>query len=209
MVRAAATHGLALDFHVDEGLADGLDGLETIADAVIETGYDGPILCGHACSLMNFGGDDLKRLADKLRRANITIASLPVTNLYLQGRGNGTPDRRGVTRIHELQEFGVSVIIGTDNVRDAFSPLGQHKPLESLKHAVLAAHLDPPFAAHLPMITTDAERALGLSPTFIDGASVADLIVFDAANLADLLSEPPAPIPLSTYLAEPQEGEIA
>ena len=30
MVRAAAAHGLALDFHVDEGLADGLDGLEMI-----------------------------------------------------------------------------------------------------------------------------------------------------------------------------------
>ena len=114
-----------------------------------------------------------------------------------------------MTRIHELGELGVPVIIGTDNVRDAFSPLGQHNPLESLKHAVLAAHLDPPFAAHLPKITTDAERALGLSPTFVDGASVADLIVFDAANLADLLSEPPAPIPLSTYLAESQEGEIA
>ena len=59
------------------------------------------------------------------------------------------------------------------------------------------------------MVTTDAERALGQSPTFVDGASVADLIVFDAANLTDLLSEPNSPVSLSKYLAESQEGEIA
>lgn len=199
-VQAADKFGLPLDFHVDEGLAEGLDGLELIADTVIEVGFEGPVLCGHACSLMNLDADDLNRLAEKLRRANITIACLPVTNLYLQGRTNGTPDRRGVTRVRELQEHGVPVIVGTDNVRDAFSPLGQHNPLESLKHAVLAAHLDPPFGPHLPMITTDAERALGLSPTFVDGAKASDLMLFESSNMADLLSETPAPVPLSQLL---------
>lgn len=200
VVQAADEFGLPLDFHVDEGLAEGLNGLELIADAVIEVGFEGAIVCGHACSLMNLDADDLKRLAEKLRRANITIACLPVTNLYLQGRTNGTPDRRGVTRVRELQEHGVPVIVGTDNVRDAFSPLGQHNPLESLKHAVLAAHLDPPFGAHLPMITTDAERALGLLPTFVDGATVDGLVLFETPNMADLLSQTPAPVPLSKVL---------
>ena len=57
--KAAEAHGLALDFHVDEGLADGLDGLGMIADLVIETGFEGPVLCGHCCSLMNVEGDAL------------------------------------------------------------------------------------------------------------------------------------------------------
>ena len=41
---AADRYGLALDFHVDEGLADGLDGLGLIAEIAIETGFQGPIL---------------------------------------------------------------------------------------------------------------------------------------------------------------------
>ena len=205
VVEAAEKHDLALDFHVDEGLSPGLDGLELIADAVIETGYAGPVLCGHACSLANFSPDDLARLAEKLRRANITIASLPVTNLYLQGRTGGTPDRRGLTRIRELRELGVPVIIGTDNVRDAFSPLGRHDPIESLKHAVLAAHLDPPFADHLPMVTTDAESAVGLSRTTVDGAAIDDLIIFPSSSTADLLSQSCSPASLSQRL----KGETA
>ena len=205
VVKAAEKHNLALDFHVDEGLAHGLDGLEMIADAIIEFGFQGPVLCGHACSLINLEPDALRRLANNLVRAGITVAALPVTNLYLQGRTDGTPDRRGVTQIRGLQELGVPVVIGTDNVRDAFCPVGQHNPLESLKQAVLAAHLDPPFGAHLSKITTIAEKALGLSPTYIDGASTHDLIVFETSTTADLLSDPISPTPLS----EPLEGEPA
>jgi cytosine deaminase len=47
----ADRYGLALDFHVDEGLDPALDGLELIADIAAEMRFEGPVLCGHACSL--------------------------------------------------------------------------------------------------------------------------------------------------------------
>ncbi len=203
-IKAAEKHNLAIDFHVDEGLSDGLNGLEIIADVILDTGFQGPVLCGHACSLMNIKPDPFKKLADKLLQSGITVASLPVTNLYLQGRTAGTPDRRGVTRISELQTAGVPVVLGTDNVRDAFCPLGNHDPIRSLMHAVLAAHLDPPFGDYLPVITTTAETALGLEPTFIDCASIEELIVFDAASTADLMSGMTPPISMSAVL----QGEL-
>ena len=199
-VKAAEKYNLSIDFHVDEGLADGLDGLEIIADVILETGFQGPVLCGHACSLMNVEADPLKRLAGKILRSGVTVASLPVTNLYLQGRTVGTPDRRGVTRVRELQAMGVPVVVGSDNVRDAFCPLGIHDPIQSLMHAALAAHLDPPYGDHLPMITTTAETALGLEPTYVDGASIENLVVFDAASTADLVAGTKPPVSLSTAL---------
>lgn len=203
--RVAEKYGLALDFHVDEGLSDGLDGLEIIADTAIETGFQGPILCGHTCSLMNLQGDPLARLLEKLALAGITIASLPSTNLYLQGRVDGTPDRRGLTRIRELMEAGVPVAIGTDNVRDAFCPLGRHDPRQSLALAALAAHLDPPYGEVLSMITTNAQRALGLAPLFVDGAAIGDLLLFDATSTSDLLAGVQPPRLLSDVL----QGETA
>ncbi|KPA23725.1 Cytosine deaminase [Shimia sp. SK013] len=195
--RVAEKFGLALDFHVDEGLADGLNGLELVADAALEHGFQGPVLCGHACSLANLQGPDLTRVTDKIARAGLTIAALPATNLYLQGRASGTPDRRGITRMRELGAAGVPVVVGTDNVRDAFCPIGRHDPCQSLALAVLTAHLDPPFGDYLPMITTGADRALGLAPAYVDVAAIGDLLLFDATSTSDILSGTTRPVPLS------------
>jgi diadenosine tetraphosphatase ApaH/serine/threonine PP2A family protein phosphatase len=51
---------------VDEGLDPALDGLELIADVAEEMRFEGPVLCGHACSLASRGPDDVARIADKL-----------------------------------------------------------------------------------------------------------------------------------------------
>lgn len=180
--------GLSLDFHVDEDIAMDLHGVEAIADMALATGHEGPILLGHACALINASPERLARVADKLARAGISVTALPSTNLYLQGRSDGTPDRRGLTRIHELRQMGVRVVLGSDNVRDAFCPLGRHDPRASLALGVMAAHLDPPLNRHLPMITTDAHAALGLSPRTVDGAEIGDLILFDAPSVSAWLT---------------------
>ncbi|RDV29239.1 hypothetical protein DXV75_01915 [Alteromonas aestuariivivens] len=188
LLQLANRFKLNLDFHVDEGLAANLTGLEQIADAAIASNYQGHILCGHVCSLMNLNGRPLQTVIDKVRRAGITIAALPTTNLYLQGRTSGTPDRRGITRIRELRAAGVPVTIGSDNVQDAFCPLGQHSPMNALSLACLTAHLDPPFADWLRAITTDAQRALGVAPTYTDGAPLQQLLISSATSTAGLVA---------------------
>ena len=203
--QVAEKYGLALDFHVDEGLAEGLNGLSMIADVAIETGFQGPILCGHASSLMNVHDTTLKKLLERIAQSGLAVASLPTTNLYLQGRTTGTPDRRGVTRINELMAADVPVAIGTDNVSDAFCPLGRHDPVFTLSMAVLAAHLDPPLGDYIPLITTNAEIALGLPPTYIDGASINDLLVFEINSLSDLLGGISQPLNVAGIL----QGEHA
>ncbi len=183
----AQRHDLMLDFHVDEGLG-GYNGLEAIADMALATAFERPILCGHAVSLMDRSPQDFDRIADKCTRAGITVCTLPVTNLYLQGRTSGTPDRRGITRLRELRAAGVPVVIGSDNVADAFCPLGRHDPRAALALACVTAHLDPPLGDWLRAITTDAAAALGHAPTFVDGALLSDLRSCDAAHTADLIS---------------------
>ncbi|WP_299693942.1 amidohydrolase family protein [uncultured Tateyamaria sp.] len=191
---AAVRHALPLDFHVDEGLGD-MNGLEVIADTAIATGYDRPILCGHAVSLMDRADADLARIIDKLLAARIHICALPTTNLYLQGRTDGTPDRRGLTRLRELHAGGVPIIIGSDNVADAFCPTGAHDPMAALSLAGLAAHLDPPLGRWLTAITTHAAAALGHAPAYIDTAPLAAMSVYDAPTLADVIAGRAAPVP--------------
>lgn len=198
--KMAAKFNLPLDFHVDEGLDPFLNGLEMIADTALETKFDRPILCGHACSLAVLPDEDFKRITDKLAQAGITITTLPTTNLYLQGRNGRTPTQRGLTRIADLQAAGVPVIFGTDNVRDAFFPLGAHDPMQTLAVANMAAHLDPPFEAHLPMITSNAQRALGLEPIWVDRAPVSDLLIYQTGSLAEAISQHQKPNPLSDHI---------
>ncbi|MFL4469845.1 amidohydrolase family protein [Tateyamaria armeniaca] len=183
----ATQRGLMLDFHVDEGLGD-FNGLEAIADTALARGFDGPILCGHAVSLMDRTPDAVMRIADKCARANITICTLPITNLYLQGRTDGTPDRRGITRLRELRAAGVKVVVGSDNVADAFCPLGAHDPRAALALACVTAHLDPPLGDWLNTITTDASAALGRTPVTVDGARLSDLLTCAVIHTATLIS---------------------
>ncbi|MEH6645160.1 amidohydrolase family protein [Sulfitobacter sp.] len=187
MIRAAKEYGLPLDFHVDEGL-DECNGIEVIADAILEAGFEGPVLCGHAVSLMNRDPEHLKRIADKLARAGIAVCALPTTNLYLQDRREGTPDRRGMTRLRELRASGVPILTASDNVADAFCPLGQFDPMAALHLTALAAHLDPPMARWLPMITIDARRAMGLDPFFIEDAPLRTLRLSDAIDCEGLVA---------------------
>ena len=187
MIRAADKYGLALDFHVDEGLGD-YNGLETICDALISAQFEGPVLCGHAVSLMDRHGDDLNRILDKIVRARVSVCALPTTNLYLQDRRDGTPDRRGLTRLRELENAGGPVVVGSDNVADAFCPVGRHDPMAALHLAALTGHLDPPMGRWLRSVTVDATASLGLDPVFVDGATVGELRLSTASDLAGLVA---------------------
>ncbi|MCY4284658.1 MAG: amidohydrolase family protein [Thiotrichales bacterium] len=187
VIELAERHGLPLDFHVDESLERPPEGLEAIARVITETGFEGPVLCGHACALMNLEGDALARLVETVARSGLSIGALPATNLYLQGRGAGTPQRRGITRVRELHGAGVTVAFGSDNVADAFCPVGRLDPMHALALAVLTAHLDPPFGPWLAGVTTGARRAIGLDPQPIDGARTADLLVADTTHTADVV----------------------
>jgi cytosine deaminase len=137
---------------------------------------------------MNLSGDPLARLIDKLLKAGISICALPTTNLYLQGRTDGTPDRRGITRLRELEKAGVPIVLASDNVADAFCPTGQHDPMAALHLAVLGAHLDPPFDRWLPAITSNARHAMGLTEMSVRTATASDLLISNATSIADLIS---------------------
>ena len=91
-------------------------------------------------------------------------------------------------RITELRAAGVPVVVGSDNVADAFCPLGAHDPRAALALACVTAHLDPPLGAWLPAITTDAARALGVTALHVDNAPLSDLLTCDVTHTADLVS---------------------
>ncbi|MCX8571482.1 MULTISPECIES: amidohydrolase family protein [Hyphomicrobiales] len=188
MIRAAARHGIALDFHVDEGMDPALDGLEVIATELIVARHEGPVLCGHVCNLGTVDAATRARRIELAATAKLSVAALPSSNLYLQDRGASMPLRRGVTAIRELIGGGVNMVFGTDNVQDAFCPVGTHSPASALEMAVLAAQLEPPFGKWLPCVMGQASSALGAAMPDIDHAAVEDLLLWNTGQVTDIVS---------------------
>jgi len=175
--------GLPVDLHLDEHLEPSRMLAPMVADAVIARGLAGRVTFSHLCVLSVLDRTQAAALIDKIARAGITVLALPETNLLLQDRGEGAPRRRGITPLRELIAAGVTVRLGTDNVRDAFYPFGDGDMLETMLVAAVAAHLDDP--AELIGAACDGRRSICEGDT-------ADLVLVRAASLADALARRPA-----------------
>jgi cytosine/creatinine deaminase len=186
----ARDRGLDLDFHVDEGLDDDLDGLAAIADLARADGYCGRILCGHCVSLSQLDPEALIPLLGHVRDANIDLITLPEANVYLQDRqAVRSPRLRGLAPLREIATAGINLSVGTDNVRDGFYPFGDHDPLKALALAALVGHLPDAGRAWIQAVTTNPSRALGLATNGrIEPGAPADLIVFAARSSSELFA---------------------
>lgn len=192
MFRFAVENDLDLDFHVDEGLDIEADGFSLIIDATRRHRMAGRVLCGHACSLSLRTAEELTRIFEAAAKAGVALVSLPTTNLYLQNRiGGKSPRLRGVAPLKEARAAGMDVMLGSDNVRDAFYPYGDYDPLAILRLAAPVCHVEP--QDWLDSITTLPARLIGSECVQQPQAGgVASFVWHDAADLNDLISRPQA-----------------
>ena len=184
-----------LDMHVDETDDGGVRTLEMVADEALARGYIGRVCAGHVCSLAAADHEYAERVIEKCRRAEISIAANPVTNLVLQGRGDRGLVRRGTTRIGELRAAGVNVLFGQDCVNDGFYPFGRGSMLEvaliSAHAAHLTTHADLDFA--LRAITDAPARAMRLTDYGLRPGARADLQLLPAPSWSEALRLQPMP----------------
>jgi cytosine/creatinine deaminase len=179
----AERSGLLVDLHLDEHLEREKMLAPLVADAVMARGLRRRVVLSHLCALAALDANSAAALIDKLARAEISVVALPETNLFLQERGKRTPIRRGITLIRELLAAGVTVRLGTDNVRDWFFPLGDGDMLETARIAAIAAHLED--EAQLIATICDGRAT-------IEEGSVADLVLLRASCFDDVLARLPA-----------------
>lgn len=188
--RLAKQRNLLLDFHVDENGDPDSRCLHHIAQATIQHKYRGKVVCGHCCSLAVQPEEVALETIALVKKAGISIVSLPMCNLYLQDRNPAvTPRWRGVTLLHELKQAGVLVAIASDNCRDPFYGFGDHDGLEVFNQAVRIAHLDRPYGTWANAISLTPADIMGLPHIGRIGVGLsADLLLFKARNFSELLS---------------------
>lgn len=187
----ALRHDLDLDFHVDEGLDRDAQGFDTIVALTKRHHLAGRVLAGHACALSVRPEAEVARLLDEAAEAGLALTVLPTTNGWLQDAVPGrTPRLRGLAPMQEARAAGMEVLVGLDNVRDAFFPYGDYDLLDAWRLAVLNAHLDP--ESWIDAITTLPGRVTRLAPLGLVEGGPADFIVLDAPSLPDFIARPTA-----------------
>jgi cytosine/creatinine deaminase len=185
-----------VDMHVDETDDGGVRTLAMVVEQTQRRGWQGRVTVGHVCALAAADDGYADEVIAGCARAGITVASNPVTNLVLQGRGDRGLVRRGTTRIGELLAAGVPVAFGQDCVRDAFYPFGRGSMLEVALVSAHAAHLTTPdeLATALAAVTTVPAAAWRLGDRYgIAPGARADLQLYAAATWAEALGDQDPP----------------
>jgi cytosine/creatinine deaminase len=187
----ASARGLTADFHVDETLDTTSNTLRQIAEAVIETGYDAPVVVGHCCSVSAMAEADALETLDLVARAGLHVVSLPMCNLYLQDRHPGrTPRMRGITLVHEMKARGINVSFASDNTRDPFYAYGDLDVLEVLREATRIGHLDHTGPDWIQSILSNPARACGFALPSLTPGSPADLVITRARTWNEFFARP-------------------
>ncbi|WP_425351995.1 cytosine deaminase [Neorhizobium tomejilense] len=194
LFKAAADNGLDIDLHVDETEDKQVLTLEAIAEAKLRNRFEGSVTVGHCCSLARQDDETARRVIDKVAKADISVVSLPMCNMYLQDRHAGrTPRWRGVTLFHELTAAGVKTAVSSDNTRDPFYAYGDMDPVEVFREAVRILHLDHPLDTSARVVTSTPAEILGRPDIgVIAEGGPADLVLFSARRWSEFLSRPQA-----------------
>ena len=174
----AISLGVLVDLHLDEHLDAARSCSEYLAHATLARGLQGRVALSHGCAIARLDPDARARVAAALARADITVIVLPTTNLYLQGRGAGTPEYRGLTAVKELAAAGVPLRFASDNVRDAFYPYGAADLLDIACLASMVAQINDPallirgICSGISELPVESEASFVLVP----GASFAEAL---------------------------------
>jgi cytosine deaminase len=193
----AEKFGRPIDMHADfaDSAADArFAAAAHIAQSAIERGYHGRVALGHVTSLSELSVETARPTIDLLAAGDVTVVTLPATDLYLGGRtDSGRNPRRGLTPVRALCDAGVNVAFSSNNIRNAFTPFGNADPIQIGSLLAHAGQLGSPTDRQLvlDMCTYRAARAMGIAGYGVGVGNAADLIVFDTRRVADVLLDIP------------------
>jgi cytosine deaminase len=193
--RLARQFDVDADFHVD--FFDEPEHLHVryIAEQAIRHGWQGRVVLGHCTELAALPPVDLTSIAGLIRDAGLGVITLPATDLYLMGRKDSHRVRRGLAPVKRLIEAGVTVAAATNNVRNAFTPVGNANLALMGFLLTVGAHMGTVAeqAEVLKILTEYPARLLRLTGYGLAVGCQADLVVWDtqrADEIAATLASP-------------------
>lgn len=189
LCRLAAERGLRVDLHCDETDDPASRHVETLALQALRFGLQGRVTGSHLCSMHSMDDAYVAKLLPLMAEAGLAAVANPLVNITLQGRFDGYPRRRGMTRVPELRAAGVPVAFGQDCVADPWYALGSADMLEVAHMGLHVAQMTgvEEMRACFEAVTSVPARILGLEGYGLEPGCKADLVWLDAADPVDAI----------------------
>lgn len=193
--RLAREYGVDADFHVDFFDEPEHLHLRYIIEQTVRWGWQDRVAVGHCTELGALPPTDLAPIVTGLKEARVGVITLPATDLYLMGRKDTHRIRRGLAPIKRLLQAGITVAAASNNVRNAFTPVGNANLLLMGFLLTVGAHLGTERERKdvLQMLTAHPARLLRLPPCGPGLGLQADLVVWDTTRPDDLVAGQAAP----------------
>lgn len=190
LFRLAQKFDCPIDLHTDESDDPHVRTLGHIAKRTIDFGWSGRVTVDHLCSLASMSSADAGALIEQMAEAKLDAVTLPGANLYLQGRHDTFPVRRGVTRVKELLAAGIPLATASDNIHDPFHPFGRGDLIQIGLLTAYAAHMGSPadIRTILQMITEIPADILGIKGYGVHVGNEADFVVLDGTTPEELFT---------------------
>lgn len=184
LLAIAAERGLPVDMHCDETDDPMSRHVETLAREALRHGLQGRVTGSHLTSMHGMDGAYVAKLIPLMAEAGLNVVANPLVNVFLQGRHDGYPKRRGLTRVAELKAAGLRVALGSDCMMDPWYPLGTADMLEVASMAIHLGHLSSGEAMRraFDAVTLAPARILGLDGYGVEVGASADFVLLQAGD---------------------------
>lgn len=186
IVRLAIKYDKLIDVHCDETDDTQARFLEKLNAEAMKQGYGQSTTASHTCSFGSADDAYAFRMMGLFRQSGLNFVSCPTENLYLQGRQDTYPKRRGLTRVKEFVDNGVNVAFGQDSIVDLWYPAGSGNLMNILDNGLHATQLmrEEDFPRNFDLITYNGAKLMGLGDIYgLSEGKPANFIVLDAPNV--------------------------
>ncbi|MDI6861624.1 MAG: amidohydrolase family protein [Caldisericia bacterium] len=176
MFELAKKYDKDISMLVDDAGDPTLKTLEMLTLKAIKEGYIGRVLAHHARAMQFYPTPYLMKLIALLKKGEVGIVTDPHTGPLH-------------ARVREMLNEGVLVVLGQDDISDAYYPYGRNNMLEV---AFLVSHIlwmttRDDMEKLYDMITIDAGKAIGLKDHELKEGNPANLVVLNEDNVLEAL----------------------
>ncbi|WP_080872001.1 cytosine deaminase [Oceanobacillus timonensis] len=179
-----------VDIHCDEIDDEQSRFVEVVAKEAYERGWGERTTASHTTAMGSYNDAYTSKLFRLLKMSQINFVSNPLVNIHLQGRFDTYPKRRGLTRVKEIQEAGMNICFGHDDIFDPWYPLGTGNMLQVLHMGIHASQLMgyEQIVNSIDLVTKNSAKTLHIEEQYgIEAGKPANFIVLSADNEYDVI----------------------
>ncbi len=191
-VELAVKYDKLVDIHCDETDDDQSRFLELLTALSIMEGIGEKTTASHTCSFGSVNNAYAFRMISNFKKAGINFISCPTENIYLQGRQDSYPKRRGLTRVKELFQAGINVCFAQDSISDPWYPLGNGNMMNILDHGIHICQMMSfeEIERVFELITVNGAKTMHIQDEYgLEAGKPANFLVLEADSVFDAVRQ--------------------